>query len=90
MEPSPDMSQALLVVAGTPGGTPRLVHPVVEVHRPAACSPVAGSVMSLDFDVYCLAMPTTFELTAPFSFTYDAGSDSLTDSTGVVWSRAGS
>ncbi len=50
---------------------------------------VAGDVLTVDLDLYCLARPTYFlDTFAGLEYTYDAGTDTLTDGLGVVWSRA--
>ncbi len=50
---------------------------------------IEGDVLSADLDVYCHARPTFFLGTFPGAeYTYDAGTDTLLDGIGVVWSRA--
>lgn len=51
---------------------------------------VSGTTLTVDFDVYCLASPTSFWGVAPATFDYDAGTDTISDGFGAVWSRAGS
>jgi hypothetical protein len=45
----------------------------------------SGLVLSGDLPVYCLASPRYLWGTGGFEFTYDAGTDTLTDSHGVEW-----
>jgi hypothetical protein len=45
----------------------------------------SGYVLSGDLPVYCLASPRYLWGTNTFVFTYDPGTDTLTDSHGVVW-----
>lgn len=51
---------------------------------------VDGTTLSVDLDVYCLASPTYLLGSFAGVFEYDAGTDTLTDGIGIVWSRAGS
>jgi len=45
----------------------------------------AGLVLSGNLPVYCLESPHYLWGTGAFEFTYDPGTDTLTDSHGVVW-----
>ncbi len=59
--------------------------------RASGRAAIAGTTLTVDFDLYCLASPTYFLDTFPgITYDYDAGTDTLTDNIGVVWSRAGS
>lgn len=47
----------------------------------------SGNVLSGNLPVYCHTHPRTFWGNFTFTYTYDASSDTLTDSLGVVWYR---
>ena len=46
-----------------------------------------GDVLSGGWGVWCLSRPVTFYGDLAFELAYEATSDTLTDGTGVVWSR---
>jgi hypothetical protein len=52
---------------------------------------VSGNVLSGDLPVYCTTRPPSYEGDFTFTITYDAGSDTLIDTTAsagtVIWSR---
>ncbi len=59
--------------------------------RASGRATVGGTTLTVDIDLYCLASPTYFlDTFAGLTFDHDAGTDTLTDFSGVVWSRAGS
>ena len=48
---------------------------------------VSGMTLAGSFNVWCLSRPTTFWGSSGFVFTYNPGSDTLTDTVGVIWNR---
>jgi hypothetical protein len=47
----------------------------------------SGYTIAGDLPVYCLAHPRYLYATAPFGYTYDPGTNTLTDVQGIVWYR---
>lgn len=50
----------------------------------------SGDTLTVSFDLRCMAAPPYYQGTHAFEYTYDAGSDTITDWVGVVWERKSS
>jgi hypothetical protein len=97
-----DGSYQRLVIGGGPGASHRVLYydngatvcgldPTTgEILYPALArgrGQASGDVLSGNWRVWCLSHPVTFYGDLGFEFTYHVGSDTLTDSSGVVWNR---
>jgi hypothetical protein len=97
-----DGSNQTLHVGGGPGGTYHVryhddgatvcgVDPVTDVILYAASGSgaltSAGNVLSGDVALYCFASPRLFYGNVTLTYSYNAGTDTLTDFWGIVWHR---